>query len=144
MIRTVLYQMENLNKDIFSRFLIPRHVSETIVDHIRTISSPQSWATQVEVVAAASVFQVPVYYCSKNKDSYKWNVVKPFFSYQCTLKLPALPQPDDSITRLRPTLFELFYDNRHYDAIVSATTGKVCTSPPTLSHSHSDQIDLTF
>ena len=87
-------------QDIFSRFLIPRHVSETIDDHIRTISSPQSWATQVKVAAAASVFQVPVYYCSKIKDSYKWNVVKPFFSHQCTLKLPALPQPDDSITRL--------------------------------------------
>ena len=146
MIRSIVYRMENLNKDTFSKFLMPGFNSETIDSHIKMISSPRTWATQVEVVAAASVFQVPVYYCTKDKDSgYKWNVVKPFFSNQCSLKLPVFPQPDDSITPLRPSHFELFYyDNCHYDAIVSITTGKVSTTPPTLSTSHSDLVDLTF
>ena len=44
MIETVLYRMENLNKGIFSRFLMPGLISETIDDHVKTISSPQSWA----------------------------------------------------------------------------------------------------
>ena len=63
--------MENLNKDTFSRFLMPGINSETIDDHIRMISSPRTWATQVEVVAAASVFQVPLYYCTQDKNIYK-------------------------------------------------------------------------
>ncbi len=34
----------------------------------------------------------------------------------------------------KPSHFELLYfNNTHYDAIVSATTEKVCTTPPPLS-----------
>ena len=40
---------------------------------------------------------------------------------------------EDNVIRLKPAHF--YYDNCHYDAIVSATTGKVCTSQPTLSSS---------
>ena len=143
MIRSIVYRMENLNRDTFSRFLMPGVNSETIDDHIR-ISSPCTQATQVEVVAAASVFQVPLYYCTQDKNNVdKWNVVKPFFNGECPLKLPAFPQPNDSITLLMPTHFELFYyDDCHYDAIVSTTTGKVSTTPPALSTSHSDLLDL--
>ena len=78
------------------------------------ISSPRTWATQVEVVAAASVFQVPLYYCTQDKNVYKWNVVQPFLNRECPLKLPAFPQSNDSTTLLMPTHFELFYyDNCH-------------------------------
>jgi hypothetical protein len=141
MIKTIVYRMENLNKDTFSKFLMPGVNSETIDDHIKMISSPRAWATQVEVVAAATVFEVPLYYCTRDhSDVYKWNVVKPFVTdRECPLKLPVFPQPNDSTTLLRPTHFELFYyDNCHYDAIVSTTTGEV-----TLSISHSDLLDLT-
>ena len=94
-----------------------------------------SWATQVEVVAAASVFQVPVYYFSRT--TMAWNIVNPFGTNsvsQTTLRLPVLPPPDSCLTRLKPTHFELlYYENCHYDAIVSATTGRVPASPH-LSH----------
>ena len=145
MIRSIVYRMENLNKDTFSRFLMSGVNSETIGDHIRMISSPRTWATQVEVVAATSVFEVPLYYCSRDQNNvHKWNVVKPFFNKECPLKLPVFPQPDDSIILLRPTHFELFYyENCHYDAIVSTTTGKVSSTPPALSTSDSDLLDLT-
>ena len=123
--------MENLNKEMFSRFLFP---GTTIDEHIQTISTPHSRATYVEVVAAASMFQVPVYYLSRTAMAWK-----PFS--QSTLKLPALPQPDSNLTRLQPTHFELLYhENCHYDAIVSGT---VPASPPPLSSSHTDLIDLT-
>lgn len=58
MIRSIVYRMENLNKDMVSRFLMPGVNSETIEELIRMISTPCAWATQVEVVAAASVFEV--------------------------------------------------------------------------------------
>ena len=143
MVGSIVYHMENLNKDTFSRFLMPGVNSETINDHIKMMSSPRTWATQVEIVAAASVFQVPLYYCTQDKNVYKWNVVKLFLNRECPLKLPAFPQPNDSVTLLMLTHSELFYyDNYHYDAIVSSTTGKVSTTPPALSTSHSDLIYL--
>ena len=142
LIRTILYRMENLNKEVFSRFLFS---GNTIEEHIKTISTPHSWATQVEVVAAASVFQVPVYYFSRT--TMAWNIVNPFGTNsvsQTTLRLPVLPPPDSCLTRLKPTHFELlYYENCHYDAIVSATTGRVSASPPPLTSSHTDFIDLT-
>ena len=100
MIRTIVYRMENLNKDTFSRFLMLGVDSETIEDHIKKISSPRAWATQVEVVAAATVFEVPLYYCTRDQSNvYKWNVVKPFIiDKECRLKLPAFSQPNDSTT----------------------------------------------
>ena len=141
MIRSIVYRMEKLNKDAFSRFLMPGVNNETIDEHIRMISAPHTWATQVP---AASVFQVPLYYCTQEQNIYKRNVVKPFFNKECPLKLPAFPQSDNSITLLRPTHFELYYyENCHYDAIVSTTTGKVSSTPPPLSTSHSDLFDLT-
>lgn len=147
MIRTILYRMENLNKGTFSRFLMPGINCKTIDEHIKMISSPHTWATQVEAVAAATVFEVPLYYCTWDQSNaiYKWHVVKPFFNdKESPLKIPAFPQPNDNTTLLRPTHFELFYyDNSHYDAIVSILTGKVSTTPPPLPTSHSDLLDLT-
>ena len=108
------------------------------------VSSPRTWATQVEVVAAATVFEVPLYCCTQDQSNvYMWHVVKPFFTdRECPLKHPAFPQPSDSTTLLRPAHFELFYyDNCHYDVIVSTTTGKVSTTPPALS---TDLLDLTI
>lgn len=147
MIRTIIYRMENLNKDTFSRFLMPGVNSDKIDDHIRMISSPHTWATQVEAVAAATVFEVPLYYCTWDQSNqvHKWHVVKPFSTdRECPLTKPAFPQPNDSTTLLRPTHFELlYYVNCHYDAIVSTTTGKVSMTVPALSTTHSDLLDLT-
>ena len=104
-----------------------------------------SWATQVEVAAAASVFQVPVYYCKQENNKYRWHVVKPLTDkhQQPIVKCPELPTLDDNITLLKPTHFELlYYENSHYDAIVSATTSTAHPTLPTLSKSNSPTIIL--
>ena len=52
--------MENLNKDIFSPYLISGLNKSTVEEQICHVSTPETWATHVEVLATASVFEVPV------------------------------------------------------------------------------------
>lgn len=116
-VRTTLYRTVALNKTIFE----PHHMNETsIEDHLKAMAS-NAWATQVEVAAAASAFNVPV-----DKQQ------------RPTVKCPPLPLMDEDITLLKPTHFELLYfHNSHYDAIVSVSTGQVCATPPPLCTSSS-------
>ncbi len=99
--------------------------------------SYSSWVTQVEVAAAASLFNIPVYYCVEKNNIYKWNVIKPLTNKEqrpivkC-LDLDGVLDDEFRSTYSKPTHFELLYfKNTH--AIVSATTEKVCTTPPPLS-----------
>ena len=63
---------------------------------------------------------------------------------KCNLKFPELPDVDDSITLLKPDHFELmYYDNLHYDVVMSAVTNNVCTDHPSLTGTESTVIDLT-
>ena len=106
---------------------------------------PGAWATQVEVVAAASAFGVPIYFYSKKPGSasFTWNVVQPFSSTKRTLKLPVFPEISEDISLKMPTHFELlYYESLHYDAIVSEDTGKVCTQVPELVDNHSEILHL--
>ena len=76
----------------------------------------------MEVVAAASAFEIPVYFYAKKPESeyYVWNTVQPFTSTKKTLKLPVFPEINKHISLQMPTHFELFYyDSLHYDAIAS-------------------------
>ena len=70
------------NKSVFSIFLIPGENEPTMEKHIENGSIPGTWATQVEVVAAASTFEIPIYYYSidKKSDKYTWKVVHPYSS----------------------------------------------------------------
>ena len=82
-IRSVITRMENLNKNVFSSFLIPGVNKNTIEEHIHHVSTEGTWATQVEVIATATAFEVPVYFCkqsssdSSDGDKYVWNIIKP-------------------------------------------------------------------
>ena len=104
----------------------------TIEEQIIHVSTSGTWATQVEVLATASVFEVPVFYCMQDsQEGYKWRVVK---TVTRLMKFPDLPDVDYSITLLKPGHFELFYhENSHYDAVMSAATSKVCTDLPMLT-----------
>ena len=62
---------------IFSNCLISGINKSTVEGHINTVRLPGAWATQVEVLAAASVFKVPVYSWSPNEDLQcaNWKVI---------------------------------------------------------------------
>ena len=133
-VRLELYRVENRNQEIFQQ-----HVTEgiSIAQHLNTLLSPSSWETQVEVVAAASLFNIPLYYCTEENSTYKWNVIKPLTDkhFKPLVICPLLTPLDDSIELLRPEHFELLYvTNTHYNAIVSSTTGGVFADHPVLSN----------
>ena len=48
------------NKSLFLIFLIPGVNQVIIKEYIESARVPGSWATQVEVVAAASAFEIPI------------------------------------------------------------------------------------
>ena len=140
MVQNVIFRTEMYNKSVFSIFLIPGENQVTIEEHVESGRVPGSWATQVEVVAAASAFEIPIYYYSIDKKSqkYTWKVVHPYSSTKQKLKLPEFPEVSKGVSLQMPTHFELlYYDSLHYDAIVCETTGRVCSTPPTLSYNHS-------
>lgn len=144
-IRSVISRTEWLNKDVFSTFLIPLGNME---EHCIGVGTPGTWATQVEVIATATIFRVPVYFCtitSSSENDCTWNVIHPLNESKYELRYPVLPDLDRSVVLMKPDHFELlYYENYHYDAIVSIESGKVCLNPPTLSGCHSDLIDLTM
>ena len=49
-----------------------------------------TWATLVEVVAAATVFMIPVYFVTQSREGYRWNVVRPLNKPQ--LHYPHFPK----------------------------------------------------
>lgn len=145
-VRSVITSMENLNKKVFSSFLIHGTNKDTIEEHIHCVRMEGTWATQVEVVATATVFEIPVYFCVKTRgqERYVWNVIKPLKCETQEIRLPTLPELDGKTSLLKPDHFELFYhESSHYDAVVSVTTGKVCQNHPTILTSHSKLVDLT-
>ena len=70
------------NKSLFLIFLIPGVNQVILKEYIESACVPGSWATQVEVVAAASAFEIPIYYYSIDKKSQKyiWKVVLSYSS----------------------------------------------------------------
>ena len=91
-VHSVVHRTEMYNKPIFANYLIPGHDETTIDEHLKNMSVLGTWATQVEVVAAASAFEVPIYFYSKKPGSdFVWNVVQPFTSsYQDSIKIASV------------------------------------------------------
>ncbi len=108
-------RFENLNQSKFKGLLTKVNES-TITDHIKTMLRPNTWATHVEVMAAATYFQVPVYFLTQ-ADVLKWKVVRAL-SGCSDFRFPhpaGTPAVQTVITH-----FELvYYPNRHYDCVVS-------------------------
>ena len=116
----------------------------TIAEYTKEMFRPQVWGTHVEMIAAATLFHAPIYYCRKDAHGkgYHWEVCHPLStSAQRPLKLPHLSEHDPLYSANHPTHFELLHKDMHYDCIVSSETKKLCQSPPKLFSTHT-YIDL--
>ena len=131
-------RVENLNKEVFETKLTELNTA-TLAEHIHKLLRPCTWGTHVEIMAAATYFQAPVYFCYQNtRGTYQWDVVRPLCPLE-NLKVPDLsgmffgipPKPID----LPPlTHFELVnHSNTHYDCVVSIQSGFLCDHLPTLN-----------
>ena len=105
LIRKILVQFEELNKEKFAKYLTASDATN-INDHICSMVKPFVWGTQVELLAASSFFQVPVYYCQAFQGTYRWHMLGPVSATQ-NLRYPANA---DSL-RIQVKHFELMYQD---------------------------------
>jgi len=133
-VRAAIVEFEEKNELVFKKFLMPPINQVSFQEHATLIRSPGSWATQVEVNAVATMFQVPVcFFKNTIGDKYNdchWEVVNP-------LKLSTLSNSDIFLKpKVVPHHFELIYwDGSHYNCVVLKETKKCSNSVPVLTRS---------
>jgi len=130
-VHSLLVRFENLNQSSFQPYLTSIN-PPTMKQHINDMLRPNKWGTHIEILAAATYYQIPVYYCclGGKEDDYHWECVNPLQQQQ-PFRYPDLTgSPLDNI---QPhTHFELSYThNCHYDSVV-ASTGELSTDFPSL------------
>ena len=97
---------------------------------------PRKWGTHVELLAAATYFQVPVYILKAT--SMKWEVLHPLgparnYAFQ---EFPATDTCGEEVNI--PDHFELLHSSDcHYDSITSIS-GSSCSVRPTIIQTHID------
>jgi len=74
-IRHNIVEFVESHKDVFRKFLM----SPCMEDHIESMKKCGTWATQLEVSAAATLFQIPIYVCTQRSGSptYYWELYQP-------------------------------------------------------------------
>ena len=88
-VRSLLVEYKKINPHYFEPLLMSRN-EPTISAHLNKMSRPCSWGTHIEILAAATLFEVPVYEyvqsleCSENH----WEVHHPLVSAHKLSQLP--------------------------------------------------------
>ena len=140
-VRLLLVRFENKNTSIFSSLLTSINEPD-MSSHIKKMLRPGTWGSHVELLAAATYFQVPIYILKENQCV--WEVLKPLGPPQ-NFKYQLLPEIDIEAEDFRlPHHIELLHSNNcHYDSLIS-TAGCTSSSPPNIPEIHYDytHIDL--
>ena len=106
----------------------------------------RSYGTHVELEAAATYYQVPIYICTENrqKEGYHWEVIKPLCE-PSKLRFPFIDEtcPTFSLQIYKRSHFELLYHGSHYDSIVSVSSGVLHEKEQPVQQFILDSIDLT-
>lgn len=91
-VRTLLIRFENLNKNVFEGRLIPGVNESTVMAHVKKLCRPFTWAANIEMMATATLFQVPVYECTQAPSGfYRWEIFKPLQISNYQFKHPEVP-----------------------------------------------------
>ena len=103
-IRTLLVRFENLNKALFESRFIPSANAVSFRDHLKHQLWPGVWGTQVELMATATLFQVPVYCCYTNLSGakYHWEAIKAIAT-PANLRVPEIVEEDPVAKFAHPT-----------------------------------------
>ena len=121
-IRRILATLCRHNKEHFQPFCHPIPIEE----HINGMEKDRVWGTDLEIHAAASLWNVKIYVCTPdfNSSSYSWLYFNPILNVTIPTQCQELPCPPGVFH------FELFYAWRcHYDVIIGPH-GYVPDYPP--------------
>lgn len=116
-----------LNRDIFCKYC----KEHTLEEHVAHMKYDAIWGTDIEIRAAASYLQRPIYVCTQRSQSleYYWDHFAAL-----TTRMPASGDYFENIYHSRPlpSHLEICHSNRsHYD-VVTMSDGSQATSAPTL------------
>ncbi len=131
-IRSSIVRLINLNNEVFTNYLMCGVNCSTITEQVRHMSRPGSWGTHLEIIAAATLFQISVYYCTPctSSSSFTWGAFHPISSHRISFPLLA---EDVLLSREPINHIELYYHQSvHYDAIVP-TENEISRTPPQLT-----------
>ena len=114
-LKLLLERFENLNSEIFSGLLLSVN-KRTMREHLRHIGMPDTWGTHVELFAAATYFNIPVYTFVADPKNLRWEVYKPLTTKN--LHYPVTVNNEDELFTTQQSHMELlYYPNTHYDSI---------------------------
>jgi hypothetical protein len=134
-LRNIILRFENLNSTLFEKRMTDVNES-TFSAHIQKLINPSTWATHIEVLAVATYFQVPVYFCvdpprQSTGGAYCWECFSPLVC--ANLRYPIITEPFLDDAHKVPRFELVYYTNCHYNAIVSVQTGLLHATPPRVS-----------
>ena len=105
------------------------YIDGNIVEYITRVRHARVWGTAVELIAAASLFGMPVFTLTPHGDSYRWLCYQPLKSN--SLVYPKEPPP---VRLQHMDHIELFnVHGCHYDCILSRSEGVNTLDRPPLS-----------
>ena len=93
---------------------------------------PYVWGTHLEVKAAATLYQIPIYFCTQPTQNgpFSWSVVQPISPEK--ISFPMIVDEEfnekDNITHI-----EMYHHHCHYDVIASIESDKICEVLPQLT-----------
>ncbi len=70
-LRSHIVRTMNLNEELFSEYLMPINKA-TISEQVKHMMRPGVWGTHLELKAAATLFQIPIYCCTQNSVTVLW------------------------------------------------------------------------
>ena len=127
-VRQQLVEFESLNSS-----LMQSYCDGNISDHISRVKYLTVWGTHVELVAAASLLQMPIYVCTQKcgNGEYYWEVFNPIENSRLRFS--------ESLTLNKPVgidHFEICHTMRcHYD-IITMSDGLRPINPPKVQFEH--------
>ena len=102
MLRNMLVDFELANADLFTPFVI----TNTLQEHIDAVKPNYAWGSNTEILAAATLCQIPIYIACDTPPSGCWKVYRP-------LKKLSFPP----FTTGRGWLELSYTNNSHFDAV---------------------------
>ena len=130
-VRSLLVRFESKNSSFFSSLLTELNASD-MHSHIAQMLRPGTWGTHVELLAASTYFQVPVYILKSSSTQQKWEVYHPL-GPQDNFRYQLCPELVENIEAEDFNHFELLHSfGCHYDSITGNSTR------PTIEETHVD------
>lgn len=129
-IRSHLSEFIHLNAHILQRFVW----EGTMEQHVSRMRNLGTWATQVELAATATFFQIPVFSCSPHPATgeYQWLLIRPLTDDRTYPVVESSLRSIISVSHI-----ELCNTSAtHFDCIVCQEDGTLPTTAPVLSTPH--------